>query len=97
MRLEWDSRKNEKNFEKHGISFEEASGLLLGPGDFMEIFDAAHSDEESRYVAIGQIARGVIVVVFTERDDETVRIMSARDATRTEKRKYEAWKAEAVD
>ena len=96
MRVEWDVDKNRENLEKHGISFEEASDLLLGIADSMEVFDAAHSEEEDRYVAIGPIVRGLIVVVFTERDEETVRIISAREATRRERRRYEAWKIRAA-
>jgi uncharacterized DUF497 family protein len=97
MRLEWDSAKNEENLEKHGISFDEASKLLLPRTDCMEVFDSAHSDEEDRFVAIGPIARGIIVVVFIERDEETIRIISARAATRREGRRYEAWKVRATD
>jgi uncharacterized DUF497 family protein len=97
MRLEWDSAKNDENLEKHGVSFEEASNLLLGAPDRMEVFDSAHSDEEDRFVAIGPIARGIIVIVFTERDEETIRIISARAATRRERRRYEAWKVRASD
>ena len=97
MRIEWDPRKDEENLEKHGISFEEAAQLLLETTDPMEVFDTAHSDEEDRFVAIGSVARGVIVVVFTERDDGTVRIISAREATRREEREYEAWKVGATD
>jgi len=97
MRLEWDPRKSEQNLEKHGISFEEAAGLLLETADPMEVFDGVHSDEENRFIAIGQIARGVIVVIFTECDDASVRIISARKATRREKRRYEAWKVGTSD
>jgi uncharacterized DUF497 family protein len=97
MRVEWDFPKNRENIEKHGISFEEASALLLGSADHMEIFDAIHSDEENPFIAIGPISRGIIVVVFTERDDETVRVISARAATREERRRYEAWKVRAID
>jgi uncharacterized DUF497 family protein len=64
LRFEWDSAKNRHNIEKHGISFEEASALFLESANYMEIFDAAHSAEEDRYVAIGRIARGILVVVF---------------------------------
>jgi len=96
VRVEWDVDKNRENLEKHGISFEEASDLLLGIADSMEVFDAAHSEEEDRYIAIGPIVRGLIVVVFTERDEETVRIISAREATRRERRRYEAWKIRAA-
>ena len=97
MLIEWDSAKNDENLGKHGISFDEASKLLLAPADRMEVFDNAHSDEEDRFVAIGPIARGTIVVVFTEPDEETFRIISARAATRRERRRYEAWKARAID
>ena len=97
MRLDWDSAKNDENLEKHGISFDEASTLLLSTADCMEVFDTAHSDEEDRFVVIGPIARGIIVVVFTERDEETIRIISARAATRRERRRYEAWKVRAID
>ena len=96
MRLEWDSAKNDENLEKHGISFDEASKLLLSTADCMEVFDNAHSDEEDRFVAIGPIASGIIVVVFAERDEETVRVISARAATRRESRRYEAWKIRAA-
>jgi uncharacterized DUF497 family protein len=96
VRVEWDVDKNRENLEKHGISFEEASDLLLGIADSMEVFDAAHSEDEDRYIAIGPIVRGLIVVVFTERDEETVRIISAREATRRERRRYEAWKIRAA-
>jgi hypothetical protein len=97
MRLEWDSTKNEENLEKHGISFDEASNLLRGAADSMVVFDDAHSNDEDRFVVIGPIARGIIVVAFTERDEETIRVRSARAATRTERRRYEAWKLRAID
>lgn len=58
MRFEWDFRKNRENIERHGISFEEASLLLLGGEDFMEIFDATHSEEKNRYVAGGPLRAG---------------------------------------
>ena len=97
MRIEWNHAKSDANFEKHGISFEEASTLLSGAVDCMEVLDHVHSDEEYRFVAIGPIARGLIVVVFTERDEEDIRIISARAATRRERQRYEAWKVRAVD
>ena len=53
---------------------------------FLEIFDAEHSDDEDRFIAIGPIARGVILVVYTERHEGVLRIISARGATRTETR-----------
>lgn len=97
MRLEWDPAKNDENLEKHGLSFDEASKLLLATADRMDVFDNAHSDEDDRFVAIGPLAWGIIVVVFTERDEETIRIISARAATRRERQRYEAWKVRAGD
>jgi uncharacterized DUF497 family protein len=73
MRLEWDPAKSESNDAKHGLSFD----------------DDAHSDDEDRFIAVGPIGRGVIVVVYTERDDEVLRIVSARMATTNERRRYE--------
>jgi uncharacterized DUF497 family protein len=48
VRVEWDVDKNRENLEKHEISFEEASDLLLGAADSLEVFDAAHSEEKNR-------------------------------------------------
>jgi uncharacterized DUF497 family protein len=50
----------------------------------LKFFDAAHSDIEDRFISIGPIARGVVLVVWTERDEKTTRIISARFATRRE-------------
>ena len=54
----------------------------------MEIFDDAHSDEEDRFIAIGPIERGLVLVVYTEHDDEMVRLVSARWATKREAELY---------
>jgi len=81
--FEWDEAKNLANRRKHGISFEEASGVFHSD-DYLELFDDRHSELEDRFVAIGQIPRGVITVVWTERDDNVVRIISARPATKRE-------------
>ena len=56
--------------------------------DYLEIFDDAHSDFEDRFIAIGPIRRGLVLVVWTERDEETIRIISARWATKREERFY---------
>jgi uncharacterized DUF497 family protein len=54
----------------------------------MEIFDREHSVTEDRFIAIGPIRRGLVLVVWTERDEETVRIIGARWATETERMLY---------
>ncbi len=88
MRVVWDDEKNDANRKKHGLSFEEASGLFTQGKDYLEIFDDAHSDEEDRFIAIGPISRGVVLVVYTEREGDTIRIISARWATKRETARY---------
>jgi hypothetical protein len=88
VRFEWDPKKERSNVKKHGLSFEKARELLASDTDFLEIYDEAHSVAEDRFVAIGPIRRGVIVVVYTERDEDTIRILSARLATKREVELY---------
>ena len=85
----WDESKNLANRRKHGISFEEASALFAASSDYLEIFDEAHSEAEDRFIAIGPIPRGLILVVWTTRDDaDTFRIISARWASEREQSLY---------
>ena len=84
MKVVWDRAKNLANKKTHGVSFEEARELLVSGVDHLEIFDDAHSDHEDRFVSIGPIRRGLVLVVWTERQDDVVRIISARWATRRE-------------
>lgn len=87
MKVAWDHAKNLANQRKHGISFEEASALFRG-GNYLEIFDDEHSVAEDRFIAIGPIRRGLVLIVWTERDEETIRIISARWATKHEQALY---------
>ena len=89
----WDEAKNAANHRKHGIRFEEATTLFASDVDYLEIFDAEHSITEDRFIAIGPIRRGLILVVWTERDEETIRIISARWATATEGALYRKYSA----
>ena len=88
MGFEWDPGKEAINRSKHGISFGDATALFTSGIDFLEIADDEHSEEEERLIAIGVIIRGVIVVIFTERNDDIIRILSARKATKSEIRLY---------
>lgn len=88
VHIEWDEAKNLANQRNHRISFEEARVLFESGVDYLEIFDATHSVEEDRFVAIGQIRRGLVLVVWTERQEDVVRIISARMATRHETKLY---------
>jgi uncharacterized protein len=85
VKVVWDEAKNRSNQKKHGVAFEEAGRLLTSAADYLEIFDEAHSDEEDRFIAIGPVTRGVVLVVWTERDEEELRIISARWATAAER------------
>ena len=76
------------NRKQHHVSFEEASDLFYRGDDYLEVFDDAHSDEEDRFIAIGFIERGLVLVVYTERDDEMIRLISARWATKREAELY---------
>jgi len=94
MRFEWDPAKGDTNRTKHGVSFEEAAELFKSDVDYLEIYDEEHSDEEDRFIAIGPIRRGVIVVAYTERDDDVLRILSARMATKKERQRLEQFERE---
>lgn len=88
MRFEWDEGKERSNLEKHRVSFREALELFVSGADFLEIYDQQHSDAEERFLAVGPIASGLVVIVWTERDDGAVRIISARWATPKERELY---------
>lgn len=88
MKFEWDSDKAEANLDKHGVSFQEASTVF---GDDLSLTDRdpAHSMNEHRFVTFGMSsANRLIAVAHTERGDK-IRIISARPATRTERKFYE--------
>lgn len=85
VKVTWDEAKNLANQKAHGISFEEASGLFTGSQDLVVNFpDDDHSDHEYRWKAIGPLPRGLVLAVYTERDIDTLRIISARPATKAE-------------
>jgi uncharacterized protein len=91
MRFSWDEEKNQRNIRKHGVSFEMAS----------EVFDDPHAmslqdescDGEERWLTTG-VVRGVVVLLLVhtwkeQNDEEDIRIISARKATRLEREEYE--------
>jgi uncharacterized DUF497 family protein len=88
LTFEWDSRKARSNVSKHGISFEEAS-TIFGDSLSLTIPDPDHSIRERRYITIGTAFNGkLLVVVHTDRGNN-IRIISARPASRRERRFYE--------
>ena len=89
MQFEWDPGKAARNLAKHGVSFDEAS-TVFGDPLAGTIPDPQRSAGEERLATIGHSDRGaLIVVVHVERGSRT-RIISARRATRRERRRYES-------
>ena len=88
LQFEWDDAKARINLAKHRVGFEEAS-TVFGDELSITIFDREHSMNEDRFVTMGQSARGNLLVVVHLDSDETIRIISARRANRTERRNYE--------
>lgn len=92
MRFEWDQAKNLANKQKHGVSFEAAASVFDDPHEFTE--EDLDSWDEQRWRTIGRSGAGThLLVIYTERgivDGELlVRIISARAATGTERKRYE--------
>jgi len=90
MRIEWDEHKNQANIRKHRVSFEEAQSVFYDPLTKVAS-DPDHSDDEERFIALGESSAGKhLLVVHCFRDrSQTIRIISARKLTRSEKRQYE--------
>jgi uncharacterized protein len=89
MKFEWDPTKAENNIRKHGVSFDEAVTVFRDPLAFI-FDDEAHSEKEHREIIIGMSTlRRMLLVCFVERVEDTVRIISARPATRQEIKDYE--------
>jgi hypothetical protein len=86
MGFEWDDRKAEENFRKHGVSFEEAA-LALGDPNMVDELDDRFEYGELRCKAICMGRELLLAIVYTERGDN-LRIISAREATRHEQDDY---------
>ncbi len=89
LRFEWDPRKDRANRSKHGVSFEEAESVFLDDNALL-IDDPEHSDEEDRFVLLGLSAllRTLVVCHCYRSGGDTVRIISARKADRSERTIY---------
>ena len=95
MKFEWDEKKNQLNIKKHKVSFEEAETVFDDP-DAVYISDDPHSVYEERFIVIGITERfddidRILTVCYCNRDnnDEVIRIISARRATKQESKIYE--------
>ncbi len=90
MKFEWDESKARINQQKHGVSFEEAQ-TVFDDADALQIFDPDHSESEDRFIMLGMSAvlRILVVCHCYRANDDTIRIISARKATRNESSTYE--------
>ncbi len=87
IRFAWDKAKNVGNIRKHGIDFADVIDVFNHP--VLSLLDDREDFSEERWVAIGWMQSLVGVVVYTERDGDLIRIISARKATTNEVRRYE--------
>lgn len=88
MEFEWDESKAARNLAKHGVSCEEAATVFGDP--LSDTFDDPdHSSEERRYIIIGASVKGRMLIVSHTDDGDVVRIISAREPTRSEREFYE--------
>jgi len=88
MDFEWDEEKRIKNIKKHGIDFISVIQVFDDP-NALEAYDTRNSGSEDRYQIIGMAKPGVLFVAYTERDDgNTIRLISARRAEKSEIARY---------
>ncbi len=88
MKFEWDENKAAGNLSKHGISFKEAKTVFDDPL-YIDFYDPDHSEDEARYLIVGASnQRRLLIVSYTERED-LIRLISAREVTRSEREAYE--------
>ena len=91
MIYEWDPKKAKANLRKHGVSFEEAARVFMDPLA-ITFPDPDHSDEEDREITIGLTTKHRVVFVSHSARGDRTRIISARRATRKERKQYEEGK-----
>jgi len=89
IRFDWDPRKASSNEKKHGVSFEEAQSVFFDEQALL-LEDQQPRHEEERFVLLGLSASlRILVVIHAVREEDVIRIISARKATRLETREYD--------
>lgn len=86
VEFEWDEDKARTNVQKHGITFEEGAEVFFDP--FYQTGDASTDYEQREFILGYSLVQRILLVVYVERGDRT-RIISARRATRHERKSYE--------
>jgi uncharacterized DUF497 family protein len=86
MNVEFDPKKALSNLKKHGVAFDAASIALLDP--LALVIEDPDATGEARWLLIGMSDAGLLIICYTLRDEETIRLISARKATTKEKKYY---------
>lgn len=92
MQFEWDETKNRDNLHKHGIDFIDVLSVFASP--MLIAVDDRIDYGEDRWIGIGLLSDIPIVVVWAERSEDEIRIISARKANRQERERYEQFLAQ---
>jgi len=87
MKFEWDEQKNQANIKKHGMNFADAHKVFEYP--MLVNLDDRQDYREDRWIGVGLMDMRVVVIVFTEPDENTIRVVSFRKATSDERKRYE--------
>jgi len=91
MKFEWDPNKEAINIKKHGVNFEQAAYVFADQFS-LSIFDDEHSEDEDRWIILGRSNNEMLLVVVhtfrSKNNEEVVRIISARKATKNESKIY---------
>ncbi|MYH33810.1 MAG: BrnT family toxin [Cenarchaeum sp. SB0669_bin_11] len=86
MNFEWDEGKNRTNIYKHGVSFETARRIFEGP--VLSWLDVRYDYGENRYIGVGSVGAGALLVVAYTKRNGSIRLISARPASRKERQAY---------
>ena len=87
MKFEWDEQKRRRNIQNHRIDFVDVPSVFDGP--MVVWLDTRYDYGEERWIGIGFLKNGLIVIVYTEKNSDTIRIISARKANRHEQKIYQ--------
>jgi uncharacterized protein len=88
MNFDWDENKASSNLSKHGVSFEEAK-TVFNDLLYVDFYDPDHSDNEERYLIIGESNQGRLLIISYTESRDLIRLISAREVTRSEREAYE--------
>jgi uncharacterized DUF497 family protein len=89
MNFEWDERKNETNIDKHGFDFADAHRVFDSP--MIVELDERYDYGEDRLIGAGMLDGRVVVLVYAELDEDTIRVISLRKALSHERKRYEQY------